>query len=272
MPKLISGTTKVQHGKIVNGHIESNLFNHLNHQTTLKKNTIITGQQIHSTNVQVISSNYRPYPYQYPETDAFITNLPNILLTIRHADCLPVFFHDTQKDIIAIAHSGFKGIMNHISIEVIKKMQTEYNSRTTDIQITIGACAQPCCYTFTDLTIFNNKPEWKPFITSKPSNKSHPEPGAQLPSNSGSRNNDQPTNNKENHHTKYLVPNTMYYIDLPGFLTQDLTNSGIPTQNITDQQICTIHDRNYHSWRYNKSQNKPLELGISYIAIVKKIH
>jgi YfiH family protein len=241
MPLTIGTTTK-PHGKITTSKqsdwkFELQLIKHLEKTTNIPRKNFIYGQQTHGTNVNNIKILLPKSPI--PDTDALITNLPNTLLLVKHADCVPIFFHDPATHTIAIAHSGFQGTMDKIAANTIRQMQSKFHCQPKNIQITLGPSAQPCCYTFTDIQIFQNKPDWKKLVLLSMNNESEG-PCPRLP---------------------------QYSIDLPSYITHTLIQSGIPPKNIQNQNICTIHNDNYHSWRYNKAQGRPLELGVSYIAI-----
>ena len=48
------------------------------------------------------------------EKDGLITNIPNIILTTYHADCVPIYFLDKEKKIVGLAHGGWRGTYNNI--------------------------------------------------------------------------------------------------------------------------------------------------------------
>src|SRR3989338_10787746 len=45
------------------------------------------------------------------DTDALITNAPNLFLTVTAADCMPVFYFDPTNHSIGIAHAGWRGLV-----------------------------------------------------------------------------------------------------------------------------------------------------------------
>ena len=48
--------------------------------------------------------------------DSVITNDPEILLCLRTADCIPVFLYDPAEQVIAMAHSGWRGTLQGIAV------------------------------------------------------------------------------------------------------------------------------------------------------------
>ena len=53
--------------------------------------------------------------------DALITNLPNVILGIKTADCAPVLALDNKNNIIAAIHMGWKSSFKDILELTIKK-------------------------------------------------------------------------------------------------------------------------------------------------------
>ena len=60
--------------------------------------------------------------------DALITDQPGIILTITVADCLPIYFYDSIKNAVAIAHAGWRGLGSGIIEKVIKAFVDDYHS------------------------------------------------------------------------------------------------------------------------------------------------
>jgi len=100
-------------------------------------------KQVHSGNVHVVSEIDRGkgsdcYDSGIPQSDAMITNIPGISLTVLVADCTPVLFYDKKNRVIGIAHSGRMGVVNRIVIHVIEKMAKEYGSKPESIMVGLG--------------------------------------------------------------------------------------------------------------------------------------
>lgn len=70
--------------------------------------------------------------------DALITDKRNIPLVTLFADCVPLFFLDRRLGVIALAHSGWKGTVGRIGQKTVRKMKSDYGSRTEDILTAIG--------------------------------------------------------------------------------------------------------------------------------------
>lgn len=119
-------------------------------------------QQTHSDNIRCIDAkthrgienSYSPihvFTYSPLEnTDALITNQPNIAIALNFADCVPVMFYDPVKKVIAIAHAGWKGTAASIAAKTAKKMIDEFDSNPEDIIALIGPSIGKCCFEVKD--------------------------------------------------------------------------------------------------------------------------
>ena len=80
---------------------------------------------------------------KYNSTDGLITNKKDIILATTNADCILMLFFDPQKKVIANVHSGWKGTLQEISIEAVKKMKKEYSCNAEDIRLNTYTGTQP---------------------------------------------------------------------------------------------------------------------------------
>jgi hypothetical protein len=79
-----------------------------------------------------------------PNYDALITNNPNLILNLTVADCLPVYFYDTKKKVIALAHAGWRGVVSEIVKNVVVTFIEHYNSDPSDIEVFVGPHIHDC--------------------------------------------------------------------------------------------------------------------------------
>lgn len=76
--------------------------------------------------------------------DALVTNNQQQLLLITVADCLPIFFYDEVREVIALAHAGWRGVLANIASEVIKVFKNHYHSHPHNISVYIGPHIKDC--------------------------------------------------------------------------------------------------------------------------------
>ncbi len=107
----------------------------------ISENQIAFTRQQHTTNVvSVVQSGFNE------NCDALFTAKKNLFLAISIADCSPVILFDSQKNIIACIHAGWRGTAGRIVEKTIKQIQIEFGSLATDIVAFIGPSAGSCCY------------------------------------------------------------------------------------------------------------------------------
>ena len=98
--------------------------------------------QVHSgTVVQVLSSGG-----DAGKCDGLLTDSPDALLSIRVADCVPVFIHCPEKRAIGLIHAGWRGTAAEISQEAVRKMETFFGSHAQMLEVALGPSIKPCCF------------------------------------------------------------------------------------------------------------------------------
>ena len=102
-----------------------------------KKESLITLNQKHSDQV-IYFKNERSLKNKLTG-DAMVSEVKNIGISILTADCAPVLFYDPNKKIIGCAHSGWKGALNGIIKNTVKKFN-ELNSNNNDLIAVVGPC------------------------------------------------------------------------------------------------------------------------------------
>ncbi len=99
----------------------------------LELDQVVLQKQVHSDRVAIING-----PGNIGENDAMITKKKGLGLAISSADCVPVFFYDTRKEVIAAVHSGWKGTKLKIVDKTLKMLKSLYQSDSNDLVVYIG--------------------------------------------------------------------------------------------------------------------------------------
>jgi len=99
----------------------------------LSETSTATQTQIHGDNVTFIDKGGN-----CGESDALVTDKPNIGLTISSADCPAIFLFDKQAKSIAAVHSGWRGTDKKIILKVLTKLEQNFNSRPDNIEAYIA--------------------------------------------------------------------------------------------------------------------------------------
>ena len=94
----------------------------------LKKTAVATQKQVHGDTVMFIDEGIN-----CGESDAMITNKPNLGLAISSADCPAIFLFDVQKKVIAAVHSGWRGTEKKILLKVLASLVQDFKSEPNNI-------------------------------------------------------------------------------------------------------------------------------------------
>ncbi len=80
------------------------------------------------------------------EGDGLITALPNRLIMVSTADCLPVLLFDPVSMAVAALHAGWRGTVSNISGKAVAAMIATYGSDPRDLLVGFGPSIGPCCF------------------------------------------------------------------------------------------------------------------------------
>jgi polyphenol oxidase len=78
--------------------------------------------------------------------DGLVTSEKGVLLTSFYADCVPLLFLSVDKEVIGIAHAGWKGTAAAISQKMVDVYVNRFQSELNEIQVMIGPSIGGCCY------------------------------------------------------------------------------------------------------------------------------
>ena len=102
-----------------------------------KEKFLITLNQTHSD--KVIHIKNKAAVRNKLNGDAIVCEIKNIGISILTADCVPILFYDTKKEIIGCVHAGWKGALKGIIKNTVKKFK-ELNSNENDLIAVVGPC------------------------------------------------------------------------------------------------------------------------------------
>lgn len=95
----------------------------------LPSDRIFIPRQTHSVNVCRATG-----PGEMPDTDAVITDVPDLCVAVKTADCIPVLLYDEAQRLVAAIHAGWRGTVGRIVERTIREMK----SRGADLHAIIG--------------------------------------------------------------------------------------------------------------------------------------
>ena len=96
--------------------------------------------QTHGADVRVVE-NLEEAKDGSEKFDALVSNLGNILVGVKTADCVPVLIGDARTKSFAAVHAGWRGTADSIVVKTIAKMRGVYRTDAKDLTCAIGAAA-----------------------------------------------------------------------------------------------------------------------------------
>jgi YfiH family protein len=146
--------------------------------------------------------------------DGLLTKEKGLVLTVTAGDCLPIYFYDFKKEIVGLAHAGWKGTVSNIVGEMIEKMVSVFGTDPKDVLAHVGPHIHSCHFTIKDdiLEKFSAYPD---FVQK----------------------------NKDD----------TYSVDLAGIVKSQLISKKVLAENITVDKDCTFcNPDKYFSFRRDK--------------------
>ena len=193
---------------------------------SIKKNKLILLRQIHSNKIYCIKNT----PKKKLVGDGVITNSKNIAFGILTADCAPILFYDSKKNIIGAAHAGWKGAYKKIVAKMINYFKKK-GSRLNDLIAIIGPCISQKNYEIKE--DFRKK-----FLNQTQSNKRH-----------------------------FRTKNNKIYFDLKSYIFQQLKNTGIKNIEIIKKDTFSPKNKFFSARRSLKNKIDDYGRNISIIMI-----
>lgn len=199
---------------------------------------MVCSDQTHTTNLRIVGradgGKGITRPKDYTDVDGLLTDEPGVFLATFFADCVPLYFVDTKRRAVALAHSGWRGTVARMGQCVVEKMREAYGTDPADLVAAVGPSICQDCYEVSEdvadafATAFHKPGQEREILLAKGGGK--------------------------------------YQLDLWRANEIVLTEAGIPKENIQVTDLCTCHNNRYlFSHRATKGQRGNLGafLGIS---------
>ena len=101
---------------------------------------LVLMQQVHGADVHVVESADVAVE---PVADALVTTLPDVVLVVRVADCVPVLFADARAGVLGAVHAGRAGLAANVVSNAVDTMRA---LGATDITGWLGPHVCGACY------------------------------------------------------------------------------------------------------------------------------
>ena len=194
-------------------------------------NRFTTCQQVHGSKVvqvteELVGSGAKDFANTIADTDALITNLPDVPLMLFYADCVPVLLADLETGAIGLAHAGWRGTVANVGAKTLAAMGEAFGTKPENVLAAIGPSIGACCYEVDDF-VRDQASGYEEFFAPKGGGK--------------------------------------YQLDLWGMNAKQLQEAGVPAGNIATAGVCT-NDNVELFCSYRAEQGKTGRMGVCLCA------
>lgn len=104
------------------------------------KFTLTSVWQVHGDGVKIVETQ-QDVTETEEKFDALVSDLENVLIGVKTADCVPVLIGDVRTKAFAAVHAGWRGTLQTIIVKAIEMMQNNFGSNPKDLICAIGPAA-----------------------------------------------------------------------------------------------------------------------------------
>src|SRR6185295_14041494 len=193
---------------------------------------LLSVKQVHGTDALVVDRPLSKTDQFTGGWDALVTDQPGVTVAVRTADCVPVLVHDSRRRVVAAIHAGWRGAVAGVVSRTITLMATRFGSTESDLRVSIGPSAGPCCYEVDDPVLDQLRrevPEWQSVVRGYRGHKAR--------------------------------------LDLKALIRRQVERQGVPAPSVTAVNLCTIcHDQLFYSYRREGRVNGTMVSGITLLS------
>lgn len=177
---------------------------------------IVTGEQQHTDHIVSIETQPSNALTVMPATDGLITDVLDVVLLTKYADCIPILMVDPTRQVHAAVHSGWRGTLQQIGPKALQQMMAQYQVDPANCYIGMGPAIG-----YRDFEV--TEEVWRLFVQ-------------EFPQFEG---------------IEQLSP-THWCIDTKRLNRELFIALGVPETQIYDVPISTVQDEMCHSYRRDK--------------------
>ncbi|MCK5215355.1 MAG: peptidoglycan editing factor PgeF [Candidatus Omnitrophica bacterium] len=118
----------------------------LNEMVSFRDEMVVNIKQCHGSHCLPVTAIDMAGPEVIWKADSVATNVPNIFLSVRTSDCLPVFIYDMKKRCTALVHAGWKGTQKKVLQNTLKVLNHKWGCAAEDLMVGFGPSIRKCCY------------------------------------------------------------------------------------------------------------------------------
>ncbi len=101
---------------------------------------LATAWQTHGDDVKIVR-NQEDANNTQEKYDALVSDLEDVLIGVKTADCVPVLLGDTKTKAFAAIHAGWRGTVESIVVKAVEKMKREFGTKPANLIAAIGPAA-----------------------------------------------------------------------------------------------------------------------------------
>lgn len=132
------------------GDLKKNIHKNLSRiKGTFGISRLVFMNQSHGNKISVIRTEDNALPLEVPAVDAIITDMKDLAILVKQADCQGIIIFDPERLILANVHCGWRGNVLNIIGSVVTRMKHVFGCRACDLVAAIGPSLGPCCAEFT---------------------------------------------------------------------------------------------------------------------------
>lgn len=104
---------------------------------------VITAKQVHGDTILKASNSLGK---EAGVGDGLMTDVPNTILGVMAADCVPLLFLEPDRRVAAAVHAGWRGTAAGVAARAVTRMREEYHIDPSALHVALGPSIGPCCY------------------------------------------------------------------------------------------------------------------------------
>ncbi len=121
---------------------QEEIYNHINTEFVGNSIKTISPFQTHSSEIAIIEKDHSS---QNLSADGAISNLENVCLTVRSADCIPMLMAEPSTGFFGALHVGWRGLIGGITEELFN-LSGDFKLNPEDMHFCLGPSIGNCCY------------------------------------------------------------------------------------------------------------------------------
>lgn len=200
-------------------------------QDTRSRGWLLSVKQVHGTDALVVDRPLTEEDRFEGGWDALVTDQPGVTVAVRTADCVPVLVYDRRRRAVAAIHAGWRGAVAGIVPRTIELMVSRFKAVETDLRVSIGPSAGPCCYEVDEAVLIplrTGLSDWHALLRDDRGTKAR--------------------------------------LDLKALVRRQVAQLGIRSEHITGVNLCTIcHGDLFYSYRREGRVNGTMLSGITLV-------